>query len=62
MVFIKNIEISGVLIVAEWVKDPTSIHEDVGLIPGLSHWVKYLELHELLCRLQMQLRYAIAMI
>jgi len=22
------------------IRNPTSIHEDVGLIPGLDHWVK----------------------
>ena len=26
--------------VAQQVKDPTSIHEDVGSIPGLAKWVK----------------------
>ena len=25
---------------AQWVKNPTSIHEDVGLIPGLNQWFK----------------------
>ena len=28
------------LIVAQQVKNPTLIHEDVGLIPGLAQWVK----------------------
>ena len=30
----------GVPIVAQQVKSPTSIYEDVGLIPGLVQWVK----------------------
>ena len=30
----------GVLAVAQQVKNPTHIHEDVGSIPGLVHWVK----------------------
>ena len=36
-----NIEIlsDGVPLVADWVKNPTSIHEDAGLIPGLVQWV-----------------------
>ena len=30
----------GVPIVAQWVKNPTSIREDVGSIPDLTQWVK----------------------
>ena len=25
---------------AQWLMNPTSFHEDMGLIPGLSQWVK----------------------
>ena len=32
--------IQGVPIVAQLVKNPTSIHEDGSLISGLSQWVK----------------------
>ena len=28
----------GVPVVAQWVMNPTSIHEDSGLIPGLANW------------------------
>ena len=31
---------SGVSTVAQQVKNPTSIHEDTGSIPGLTQWVK----------------------
>ena len=30
----------GVPVVAQGVTNPSSIHEDVGLIPGLAQWVK----------------------
>ena len=34
----------GVPVVTQWVKNPTSIHEDSGSIPCLSQWVKDLAL------------------
>ena len=40
---LKNVFL-GVPIVAQWVTNPTGIHEDAGLISGLTQWVKDLAL------------------
>ena len=49
---------SGVLIMAQQLKNPAGIHEDVGSIPDLAQWIQYC--YELLRRSQTWLRSCVA--
>ena len=46
--------------VAQRVKNPTSIPEDAGWIPGLTQWIRIWCCRELRCRWKMQLGSGIA--
>ena len=42
-----KISSNGLLLVAQWLTNPTSIHEDVLSIPGLTQWANSRLCHEL---------------
>ena len=54
----------GVPVVAQWLVNLISIHEDTGLIPGLPRGLRIRPCRKLWCRFQMQLgsRIAVAVV
>ena len=54
--FLKKLDL-GVPVMAQWKQNLTSIHEDLGSIPGLTQWTGDLALW---CMLQTQLRSGLA--
>ena len=46
---------TGAPVVAQWVRNPASIHEDAGSVPGLTQWLRICRCHKPWRRSWMQL-------